>query len=197
MHDKANPTLRLKDSFEIQQMRYWKQLKSLQILDDCQRSLDLLENVPDGDKQLFRIYWTFCLVSLRCVVDVLEKYDIVTFPAMHEPYERRKEELKELRNRYHGDTPFKDCPLDYLIYHRLIHGERNIAVHEAEQTYSDPWSFHGPGGLFDLGDIYLPMDDIDLWGDWDCRDWVKEAIDWWQREIETFIATNKLKTEEN
>ena len=42
-----------------------KQLKSSQILDDCQRSLDLLEQVADGDKQLFRIYWTFCLVSLR------------------------------------------------------------------------------------------------------------------------------------
>ena len=40
------------------------QLKSIIILDDCQRSLDFLEKVPDGDKQLFRIYWTFCLVAL-------------------------------------------------------------------------------------------------------------------------------------
>ena len=57
-------------------------LESTQILDACQRSLDLLEKVPDGDKQLFRIYWTFCLVALRRVRDALEKYDVVTFPGM-------------------------------------------------------------------------------------------------------------------
>jgi hypothetical protein len=123
-----------------------KQLKSAQILDDCQRSLDLLEKVPDGDKQLFRIYWTFCLVALRRVRDALEKYDVVAFPEMREPYEHRKDELFALKGTYHKDTPFKECPLDYLIYHWLIHGERNIAVREAEQTYSDPWVFLGANG---------------------------------------------------
>lgn len=164
------------------------QLKSAQILDDCQRSLDLLEDVPEGDKQLFRIYWTFCLVSLRRVVDVLEKYDIVAFPEMRGAYEHRKNELKDLKDRYHRDTPFKDCPLDYLIYYRLIHGERNIAVHEAVQTYSNPWSFHGPDELFDLGDIYLPMGNLELWGDWDCRDWLKEGIAWWKNELQLYAS---------
>ena len=164
----------------------FQQLKSTQILDDCQRSLNLLESVPDGDKQLFRIYWTFCLVSLRRVKDALEKYDIVAFPKMHEPYERRKKELEDLGKHYHKDTPFKDCPLDFLIYHRLIHCERNITVHEAGQTYSDSWTYYGPDGVFDLGDIYLPMGNLELWGDWDCRDWLKEAICWWRREIETY-----------
>lgn len=163
-----------------------KQLKSIQILDDCQRSLDLLENVPDGDKQLFRIYWTFCLVSLRRVKDALEKYDIVVFPKMRKTYEWRKSELFDLKRTYSKDTPFPDCPLDYLIYHRLIHGERNIAVHEVGQTYSEPETYYGPDGVFNLGDIYLQMGDIDLWGDWDCRDWLKEAICWWRREIETY-----------
>lgn len=121
-------------------------LKSAQILDDCQRSLDLLEKVPDGDKQLFRIYWMFCLIALRRVRDALEKYDIVAFPEMRMPYERRKTELFSLKDSYHKDTPFKECPLDYLIYHRLIHGERNIAVREAEQTYSDPWDILGANG---------------------------------------------------
>jgi len=76
--------------------------------------------------------------------------------------------------------------LDYLIYHRLIHGERNIAVHEARQTYSNPWTFLEPDGAFDLGDIYRPMGDSDLWGDWDCRDWLKEGIDWWRKEIAAY-----------
>ena len=158
-------------------------LKSSQILDDCQRSLDLLEKVPDGDKQLFRIYWTFCLVALRRVRDALEKYDIVVFPEMRESYERRKTELRKLQDSYHKETPFAECSQDYLIYHRLIHGERNVAVHEVKQTYSDPWTFLGPSGQFDLGDIYLPMGDLDLWGDWDCRDWLKEGIVWWRKEI--------------
>ena len=126
------------------------------------------------------------LVSLRRVVDAMEKYDIGSFPEMRGAYEQRKKELKDLKDRYHKDTPFKDCPLDYLIYHRLIYGERNIAVHEAVQTYSDPWSFLGLDAQFDLGDIYLPMGDLDLWGDWDCRDWLKEAICWWWREIKAY-----------
>ncbi len=163
-----------------------KNLKSTPILDDCQRSLALLEKVPDGDKQLFRIYWTFCLVALRRVQDALEKYDIVAFPEMREPYERRKTELRKLQDSYHKDTPFTECPLDYLIYHRLIHGERNIAVHEVRQTCSDLWTFLGADGSFDLGDIYLPMGNSDLWGDWDCRDWVKEGIDWWRKEIAAY-----------
>ena len=164
------------------------QLKSTQILNDCQRSLDLLEKVPDGDKQLFRIYWTFCLVALRRVRDALEKYDIVAFPEMRESYERRNAELLALKANFNKDTPFTECPLDYLIYHRLVHGERNIAVHEVEQTYSDPWTFLGPDGSFDLGDIYLPMGDIDLRGDLDCRDWIQQGIDWWKSEINALIA---------
>ncbi len=168
-----------------------KQLKSIKILDDCQRSLDLLEKVPDGDKQLFRIYWTFCLVALRHVKDALEKDDIVTYPEMRDRYERRKSELFALKNSFHKDTPFEECPLDYLIYHRLIHGERNIAVHEVKQTYADSWTYCGLDGTSDLGDIYLPMGNLALWGDWDCRDWLKQGIDWWRNEIE--LMCNEVK----
>ena len=82
----------------------------------------------------------------------------------------RKAELFALNGKFNEDTPFAECPLDYLIYHRLIHGERNIAVHEVNQTYSDPWTFLGPDGAFDLGDSDRPMGEMDLWGDWDCRD---------------------------
>lgn len=111
--------------------------------------------------------------ALDMLGPILTEYDIVAFPEMRESYERRKAELFALKDKFNKDTPFAECPLDYLIYHRLVHGERNIAVHEVEQTYSDPWTFLGPDGAFDLGDIYLPMGDIDLWGDWDCRDWLK------------------------
>ena len=74
----------------------------------------------------------------------------------------RKAELLALTDKFNEDTPFAECSLDYLICSRLIHGERNIAVHEVEQTYSDPWTFLGPDGSFDLGDIYRP------WAKWIC-----------------------------
>ena len=48
------------------------------------------------------------------------------------------------------------------------------------------WTFLGPDGAFDLGDIDLPMGDIDLSGDWDCRDWLKDGVDWWRKEIVSF-----------
>lgn len=35
------------------------------------------------------------------------------------------------------------------------------------------WTFLGPDGAFALGDIYLPIGESALWGDWDCRDWLK------------------------
>lgn len=124
--------------------------------------------------------------ALGMLSPILEKYDIVAFPGMRESYERRKAELFALKDKFNKDTSFAECPLDYLIYHRLIHGERNIAVHEVEQTYSDPWTFLGPNGLFDLGDIYLPMGDSNLLSDWDCRDWLKNGIDWWRKEIAAY-----------
>ena len=111
--------------------------------------------------------------ALDMLGPILTEYDIVAFPEMRESYERRKAELFALKDKFNKDTSFAECPLDYLIYHRLIHGKRNIAVHEVEQTYSDPWIFLGPVGSFDPGDIDLPMDNIDHWGDWDCRDWLK------------------------
>ena len=102
------------------------QLKSTQILNDCQRSLDLLEKVPDGDKQLFRIYWTFCLVALRRVRDALEKYDIVAFPEMRESYERRNAELLALKANFNKDTPFTELFNEYgvkRVMYGHIHGK--------------------------------------------------------------------------
>ena len=175
-----------------------QQLKSSQILDDCQRSLDLLEKVPDGDKQLFRIYWTFCLVALRNVEDALVKYDAKKCPELKDRLRKRHDQLSDLEKSYNKETPFSKCSLDYLIYHRLIHGERNVAVHEVKQSYSDPWTFLGPDGSFDLGDTYLPMGDLDLWGDWDCRDWLQQGIDWWKKEIaELFDAQARFKVQAN
>ena len=100
-----------------------QQLKSIKILNDCQRSLDLLEKVPDGDKQLFRIYWTFCLVALRSVEDVLIKYDAKMHPALKVPLKMRYDQLMSLKAKYSGNVKYEECDSeDYLIYHRLVRG---------------------------------------------------------------------------
>lgn len=124
--------------------------------------------------------------ALDMLGPILTEYDIVAFPEMRESYERRKSELFALEDNFNKDTPFAECPLDYLIYHRLVHGERNIAVHEVEQAYSDPWTFLGPNGSFDLGDTYRQVGDIDHWGDWDCHDCLMEGIDWQRKEIAAY-----------
>jgi hypothetical protein len=32
------------------------------------------------------------------------------------------------------------------------------------------------------------MGDIDLWVDWDCRDWIQQGIDWWNKELSIFVG---------
>jgi len=34
--------------------------------------------------------------------------------------------------------------------------------------------------------IYRPMDDIEMYGDLDCRDWILGAIRWWENELAFF-----------
>ena len=164
------------------------QLRSLQILDDCQRTLDLMECLPDGDNQSLRSHWMICIDQLRRVSKVIEKYDLDAFPEMRKPYEERKKTLSALVKKYNPETPFSECPRDYLIYHRLINGEIDVGVDEGEQSFPSSCTFHMMDGSVDIGNIYLPMEDVDLWGDWDCRDWLKEGIDWWRQEIAALIA---------
>lgn len=169
-------------------------LKSTQILNDCQRSLDLLEKVPDGDKQLFRIYWTFCLVALRSVEDALVKCDAKMHPTLKAPLKKRYSQLMALKEKYPENVKYEECDSeDYLIYHRLIRGERNSAVHEAAQAYVDGmWSMVADKDLVNWGNTYLPMWDSDKWGLDDCRDWMQRGIDWWRKEIES-IATKSIE----
>ncbi len=164
-------------------------LKSTQILDDCQRSLALLEEVPDGDKQLFRIYWTFCLVALRGVEDALLNSDAKTYPGLKPLLEKRHDELMALKDRYPEDVAYDICDSeDYLIYHRLIRGERNAVVHRLSQSYVDTtWFAISSDEMFDGGNIYLPMSDSDKWGHDDCRDWMQKGIDWWRKEIDALV----------
>ena len=68
-----------------------QQLKSTQNLDDCQRSLDLLGNMPDGDKQLFSMRRTCCdeVHDSTIGADIIsfdEKSHLVVSKSMKEHY---------------------------------------------------------------------------------------------------------------
>jgi len=67
----------------------------------------------------------------------------------------------------------------------VICESKGMALEVIRET-PDPWTFLGPVGSLDLGDTYRPVGDIDHWGDWDCRDWLKEGIDWWLKEIAAY-----------
>lgn len=174
-------------------------LKSSQILDDCQRSLDLLEDVSAEDKQLFRIYWTFCLVALRGVEDALVKFDAKAHPEIETPLKKRYGELMELKKKYSASVKYEECDSeDYLVYHRLIRGERNSAVHEAAQAYVDGmWSMVADKGLVNWGNTYLPMWDSDKWGCDDCREWIQRGINWWRKEIDMLVKNLERGTKRN
>ena len=145
--------------------------------------------MPDGDKQLFRIYWTFCLVALRSVEDALKNFDCKAHPELGQPLKKRHDELLSLEKKFSEETKYEECDSDdYLIYHRLIRGERNAAVHESAQGYVDGmWSCVADKGLINWGNTYLPMWNSDKWGFDDCRDWMQKGIDWWKIEIETLV----------
>jgi len=154
-------------------------------LADCERALGLLESVPSGDAQLFRIYWMSCLILLRKVNDDLLR-EANSNPRLKLYLSRRFLELQEIVNKTDPSALFSACSLDYLIFERFLRMERNRAAHEVSEPYSlEPWECVVDKINFNLGDLYLTMGDLEYWGDWDCRDWVLEGIKWWRAEIES------------
>lgn len=163
-----------------------KDLEADGVLSDCERSLDLLEQVPEGDRQLFRIYWTYCLVCLRRMDDVLAEIDSLRFPLLGAQYKCRQKELDALKD-LNKELPYEQCDRDYLIYWRFIRNERNKSAHKEGPTSFETWTVIGEGLNFDLGDVYLPFSNIVMMGDHDCRDWLRDAIDWWREELRKMI----------
>ncbi len=171
-------------------------LKASRNLDDCERALVLLEEVPRIDEQLFRIYWTVCLVFLRKTNEDLIHSDFVSFPQIKVHASQRFKELSDLVRKTPDETPFEECHIDYLIFERLMHLERNNVVHGEEPSYSlDTWTAFSDDGDFEFGDLYLTMSDIEKWGDWDCRDWIHEAIKWWRTELQRLVDLTNADTE--
>lgn len=175
---------------DLEQM---KNLGAFKVLLDVERTYALLESVAD-DEQLFRIYWLACLSLLRTISDVL-KHDIEDNPKLKIYWEKRVSELKALENKY-DDQAFSDCPDDYLYWTRLFKLERNSIIHDYVFGISDPipLNIFYNQEIFDADDttlhdvnLYRPMNNIEEFGDMDCRDWISSAIIWWKNELKQII----------
>ena len=179
-----------------------KQLHSYVVFLDAKRAYSLLESVAD-DEQLFRIYWTTCIALLRTIADVVTRVDCEYNDLLRNYWERRKKNLQQLAKQY-DDKPFEDCPQDYLFWTRLFRFERNLILHEYEQGFSDVHSSQfiicsgqdilDEDNPFSDSDLYRTMEDVDYWGDWDCRDWIQFALCWWEKELENLVGTNNEYT---
>ena len=173
-------------------------LKATQVLDDCQRAVECLENVPHTDKQLFRIYWTFCLLALRSVEEVILKYDAQQYPTIQTLWPKRRAELDALKQEYSEQTSYDECESDdYLVYHRFIHGEQNADCFYGDlPSYVDEmWVMVDQEHAVNWENTYLPMVDTEKWGGDDCREWVQRGIDWWRKEIAKLISGAVINTQ--
>lgn len=173
-----------------------------QTLNDCKRSLTLLESVSD-DVQLFRIYWISCVVLLHNVNDLFLK--IARSNCRVKGYlSARLKDIGESQEGKGKDRPlFVECSHDYLIYHRFIMQIRNDIAHGNVADFLKD-NFYAPifveangvidgDSLFSDLSVYHPMGDFDYWGDWDRRDWINKSIEWWETEV---AAIEKCLTDE-
>ena len=158
------------------------------VLDDVKRAHELLESV-NQDEQLFRIYWFTCVGLLRTISEVLKK-ESKTNPALAIVWKKRFNELENLKKTYE-DTEYLNCPEDVLFWSRLFKIERNYIAHEYCQGYAEKTPVIAVEQCdvceeeYALDeDIYRPMENLDMYGDMDCRDWIYNAIRWWEKELQ-------------
>ena len=99
-------------------------------------------------------------------------------------------ELEGLKRQYGEQTSYEACPSDdYLVYHRLIQGERDCCFYDVFPPYVDEmWGMVDQVHAVNWGNTYLPMADTEKWGCNDCREWLQSGIDWWRKEIAKLIA---------
>ncbi len=153
------------------------------VLDDCELALEFLEQSTTD--AIWRVHWFAAVALVRTVGDVLHKVD------------GQDPALKPLVNA--AFQRWKEDPCDNAIFWDFIKNQRDRLVHEYDSDAhpsekislltefalqsSEGSSAMTLGEVFELDEnIYRPM----LAGPWegdDARDVLKEAIDWWKREL--------------
>lgn len=157
--------------------------KAREVLEDCRLALQMLEE--ETDIQRWRILWAAAAALIRAVGHVLDKVD------------GRNPSIKSVGGRFFERWKHDPC---HEIFRDFIERERNSILKEYQsdvhpledvsvvlQVHLDPINGGDPKVLaqaLDLDDnVYRPMLDGPWEGD-DCRDVLREAIDWWSVQLD-------------
>jgi hypothetical protein len=151
-------------------------LHARHVLDDCRFVLELLDE--ERDQRRFRILWVAACALLRAVGHVLEKVDT-------EESDNLEKAIGNSWKRWNDDRPANS------IFWDFIREERNVVLKEYKCRYGEGHTgflFPDQGSSEDMiesltENVYKPM----LYGPFascDCRELVREGIQWWQRELD-------------
>lgn len=154
------------------------------VLEDCRLALEMLENEPDGDR--WRVHWAGAVALVRAVGHVLDKVD------GQQPRIKAAAKAAFLR--------WKAGEVEHRIFREFIEAERNNILKRYEFTIH-PLS-DVPVGIFltlvnpETGEakqiaieevmdenVFKPMVDGYGCGE-DAREVYREAIAWWERELD-------------
>ncbi|WP_417816105.1 hypothetical protein [Thalassospira alkalitolerans] len=166
-----------------------------QVLQDCYYALNLLEN--EVDENLWRIHWAGALALLRAVGNVLKEVDGKTNPqiastekAQFEKWKQNSDDsemffkfIKKDRDLLLKEYEFNVHPLNtssILITANLRDQNGNIVEHNEVHELDE--------------NIYRPILSGPKEGD-DARDAYKEALEWWEHQLDEIdrIVSNQPK----
>ena len=119
-------------------------MRTEDMIRDAEVAYSMLED--EENEQRFRILWIANLAILRGIGHVLDKADKLN-PRYTMAINRWWQELKASKG--HLNEVFWD----------FIQNERNLVLKEYEFNYSVDTPILGDGEIYQLGDLYKPLDD--------------------------------------
>lgn len=160
-------------------------LVAREVLADCWFALSLLE--ADTESQSWRVHWAAAIALARAVGSVLDKVDSAADPLVKLAQAGRHRRWKNMDLAEHQ------------IFREFIERERNNLLKEYQtDVYGEAEIFLGLGDqagvVQELGamvaldeNLYRPMED-GPWAGEDARDVLRDALDWWERELTAIDA---------
>lgn len=148
--------------------------KARMVLEDCTHAHALLED--EANPNTFRVLWVAGIALARAVGHVLHKVDA--------------NENQIVRNAVsEAFNSWKIHKEENAIFWHFIEDERNQVLKQYKVGF-DPGPVKliaerdkVPIGVYKVGDnIFCPIIEGPFSGE-DCRDILKEAIDWWERQL--------------
>jgi len=169
-------------------------MKAREVLEDCKLALQLLEE--ETNPKLWRIHWVAAVALIRAVGHVLHKVGGSDMS------------LKEIINQRHKLWTSTDPEYpEHRIFRQFIELERNNILKEYQSNvyplaeiplvvgkkslYGDNNENDDILELFELDEnLYKPLMD-GPWEGEDARDVLREAISWWEKEIDAVRSLSK------